>query len=275
MGFSSVVVFLDSSAASKRRLEFALQFANHHRAHLTGIHMSYGPLLPFDPYGQVSGVALEWELEVKIRQQESKEYFTQQAKNSNINFGWECYRDTEMDQVLARARTADICIVGQVATGSNDNEINRNFFTHFTINIGRPILYIPYGKAFPATFEKVVVAWDGSRESARAMSDALPLLKTARIVSVISVIAKNEHNNELPDVDIATFLARHKVNVEVEKIKNISADTADFILSRIDLKSADLLVMGAFGHSRFSEFVLGGMTRTVLKKMPVPVFMSH
>jgi len=275
MSYSSVVVFLDSSAASKRRLDFALQFAAQHRAHLTGIHMSYGPLLPFDPYGQISGVALEWEQEVKTKQKESQESFSHLAKNADLNFDWDCFRDTEMQQVLTRARVADICLVGQVSAGSNDNEINRNFFSHFAINVGKPVLFVPHEKESSATFEKVVVAWDGSRESARAITDALPLLKSARIVSVISVVAKKEHNDELPDVDIGAFLARHKVNVEVEKIERIASDAADFILSRVDLKSANLLVMGAFGHTRFSEFVLGGMTRTVMRKMFVPVLMSH
>jgi nucleotide-binding universal stress UspA family protein len=275
MSYSSVVVFLDTSDASKRRLEFALKFADLHRAHLTGIHMSYGPLLPFDPYGQISGVALEWEREVETEQKASRENFLRMAKSADINFDWDCFRDTDMQQVLTRTRVADICIVGQVAPDSNDNQINRNFFSHFTINVGKPVLYIPFGKELPARFEKIVVAWDGSRESARAMADALPLLKAARIVSVISVIAKKEHSDDLPDVDIGAFLARHKVNVEVEKIERIASDAADFILSRVDLKSADLLVMGAFGHSRFSEFVLGGMTRTVMRKMFVPVLMSH
>ncbi|MET3108532.1 nucleotide-binding universal stress UspA family protein [Oxalobacteraceae bacterium GrIS 2.11] len=275
MSYSSVVVFLDNSSASKKRLEFAFQFAQKHRAHLTGIHMSYGPLLPFDPYGQVSGVALDWEAEVKKKQHESKEYFNQQAKGFDVNVDWDCYRDNLMAEVLARARVADLCIVGQVASGSTDNEISRDFFTHFAINVGRPVLFVPYDKSFPASFEKIVVAWDGGREAGRAISDALPLLREARIVSVISVIPKKDSSDDLPDVDIGTFLARHKVNVEVEKIERVSSEAAEFILSRVDLKSANLLVMGAFGHSRFSEFILGGMTRSVMKKMNVPVFMSH
>ena len=275
MSYNSVLVFLDNSAASERRLDFALQFAQQHNAHLTGIHMSYGPLLPFDPYGQVSGVALEWEMEVQKKQQKSKAEFTHKAGNAGINFDWDCYRDTELHQVVARARLADICLVGQVSNGTSDNEINRNFFSQFVINLGKPVLFLPGEKECSAEFKHIVVAWNGSRESTRAIADAMPLLQSARIVSVISASSKKKQNGQMPDVDVAAFLARHKVKVDVEKVDIDSAEVADLILSRIDLKSADLLVMGAYGHTRFSEFVLGGMTRTIMKKMTVPVLMSH
>lgn len=275
MSYNSVIVFLDNSAASERRLDFALQFARQHNAHLTGIHMSYGPLLPFDPYGQVSGVALEWEMEVQNKQKKSKAEFIHKATNAGINFDWDCYRDTELQHVVSRARIADICLVGQVSNGISDNEINRNFFSQFVITLGKPVLFLPYEKECAAEFKHIVVAWNGSRESTRAIADAMPLLRVAKMVSVISASSKKKQNDRLPDVDVAAFLARHKVTVEVEKVEIDSAEIADLILSRIDLKSADLLVMGAYGHTRFSEFVLGGMTRTMMKKMIVPVLMSH
>jgi len=275
MSYHSVMVFLDNSPASEKRLDFALEFAGHHNAHLTGVHLSYGPLLPFDPYGQVSGVALEWEQEVERKQQLSKQNFIHKASNAGINFDWDCYRDTELNQVLARARVVDICLVGQLVSGSSDNEINRNFFSQFVIDLGKPVLFLPHDKQFSAEFRHAVVAWNGSRESTRAIADALPLLRTAKMVSVISAIAKRKNKVDLPDVDVAAFLARHKVKVDVERVEIDSAEMADFILARIDLKSADLLVMGAYGHTRFSEFMLGGMTRSMMKKMTVPVLMSH
>jgi len=275
MSYASVIVFLDNSVASQRRLEFALQFAAKHQAHLTGIHLSYGSLMAYDPMGDVSGALIEWERENKEKQLEAKEYFAKCAKNYDVNVDWDCYRDSEMNGVLARARVADICIVGQPASDNYDIEVNRNFFTRFAISSGKPALFIPNKKEFAPVFEKIVVAWNGGRESARAVTDAMPLLKAARIVSVISVVSKNANNEDLPDVNIAEFLARHKVNVEIERDERKPAEAAEFILSRADLKSADLLVMGAFGHTRFSEFILGGMTRAVLQKMALPVFMSH
>ncbi len=190
MSYSSVLVFLDNSAASQRRLDFELKFAARHRAHLTGIHLSYRALLPFDPCGQISGVALEWEQEVQKVQQESKQNFFDVAKNFEVNVDWDCYRDTDLQEVLARSRVADIGIVGQIVARINDSGFNRNFFTHFMIDAGRPLLFIPAEKEFSENFEKVVVAWDGGRESSRTLADAMPLLQAARIVSVITVAAK-------------------------------------------------------------------------------------
>jgi nucleotide-binding universal stress UspA family protein len=275
MSYNSIIVFLDNSAASERRLDFALQFARQHNAHLSGLHMSYGPLLPFDPYGQVSGVALEWEMEVEKKQAKSRAEFIQKATNAGINFDWDCYRDTELFRVVNRARLSDICLAGQVSNGTSDNEISRNFFSQLVIALGKPILFLPHEKACSAEFKNIVVAWNGSRESTRAIADAMPLLQSAKIVSVISAGSKKKHSGQLPDVDVAAFLARHKVKVDVEKVDIDPADVTDLILSRIELKSADLLVMGAYGHTRFSEFVLGGMTRSMMKKMTVPVLMSH
>lgn len=275
MNYASVIVFLDNSEASQRRLDFALQFAARRNAHLTGLHMSYGPLLPFDPYGQISGVALEWEQEVQKNQLRSKDEFTHRAKNAGVNAEWDCYRDCDLNLVLARARGADICLVGQVSNGRNDNEINHNFFSTFTINLGKPVLFLPRDKVCTPDFRNIVVAWDGGRESARAMSDAMPLLQSARLVSVLTVMSRKKRDNLLPDVDVAVLLARHKVNVEVERVEKNSAEAVEFIVSRLELKSADLLVMGAYGHTRFSEFILGGMTSYMMKKMTVPVLMSH
>ena len=275
MDYSSVMVFLDNSRASQLRLDFSLQFAAQRNAHLTGVHMSYGPLLAFDPYGQISGVALDWEMEVEKHQKKSREDFSRQAKNAGLNFDWDCYRDSELHQVLVRARVADICVVGQAASGGSDNEINRNFFSRFTINLGRPVLFLPYDKPCSPNFGNVVVGWDGGRESARAIADALPLLQAARVVSVMTIVSGKSQDQKLPDVDVAAYLARHRVNVELERVERNSSEAVDFILSRLELKSADLLVMGAYGHNRFSEFVLGGMTRAMLKRMTVPVLMSH
>ena len=275
MSYQSIVVFLDNSQASKARLEFAFQFAQKHRAHLTGIHMSTGPLFAFDAYGQTANLAVEWEQQIEKKRVESKEYFLQQAKNFDVNVDWDSYRDIDMDQVLARARVADLCMVGQVANIGTDNEIDRNFFTRFMLNVGKPVLYIPHGKEFTPVFEKIMVAWDGGRESARAIADAMPLLQAARIVCVMTVVPKRNQVDDFPDVDIAAYLARHKVNVEIDRVDNVPSNTAEFILSRIELKCTDLLVMGGFGHTRFSELILGGMTRTMMKQMTVPVLMSH
>jgi nucleotide-binding universal stress UspA family protein len=142
---------------------------------------------------------------------------------------------------------------------------------------GGPVMIVPYmGPA--ATFgERVIVAWDASREAARAVNDALPLLKRAKQVGVVSVNPRPwpfAHGEE-PGADIGLHLARHGVKVEVQRVEGRDIDTANAILSHVADRSADLLVMGGYGHSRLRELVLGGVTRTILTEMIVPVLMSH
>jgi nucleotide-binding universal stress UspA family protein len=121
------------------------------------------------------------------------------------------------------------------------------------------------------------VAWDASREATRAVNDAIPLLASATTVTVLSVdpaIGRTEHG-DVPGADIALHLARHGVNVRVEQTVSGGIGIGDLLLSRASDLGADLLVMGAYGHSRLRELVLGGATRTMLKSMTLPVFMSH
>ena len=180
------------------------------------------------------------------------------------------------DAVATNARYADLAILGQhdpddAASGP------RYLPEEVMLGCGRPVLIVPYiGPA--ATFgERVIVAWDASREAARAVNDALPLLRRAKQVGVVSVNPRPwpfAHGEE-PGADIGLHLARHGVKVEVQRIEGRDIDTANAILSHVADQSADLLVMGGYGHSRLRELVLGGVTRTILTEMTVPVLMSH
>jgi nucleotide-binding universal stress UspA family protein len=123
----------------------------------------------------------------------------------------------------------------------------------------------------------VVVAWDASREAARAVSDALPILEKASSVTVVTVNPRERDygHGDVPGADIAVYLARHGVKVDVQRIDARDIDVGNMLLSHVANDSADLLVMGAYGHSRLREVVLGGATRTILGEMTVPVLMSH
>lgn len=123
-----------------------------------------------------------------------------------------------------------------------------------------------------------MIAWDGSREATRAVHDALPLLKHAEQTIIITINATNGESQgaRIPGADLATMLARHGVNVttlDLEGVKDVSI--GEMLLARIEDTSADLVVMGGYGHPRWQELILGGVTRTFLASMTVPVLMSH
>jgi len=144
------------------------------------------------------------------------------------------------------------------------------------MGVGRPVLVVPYAGNFSKVGEHVLVAWDASREATRALTDALPLLKRARRVTVMAVNPEKAHRHGAePGADIALFLARHGVKVEATAQSSGGLDVGNFLLSRIADLDVDLLVMGAYGHARLRELMLGGVTQTILSSMTVPVLFSH
>jgi len=139
---------------------------------------------------------------------------------------------------------------------------------------GQPVLIVPYIQKGGINLDRVMVCWDGSRTAARAVSDAMPFLERAKTVEV-AMVAERSKSDEVPGADIAQHLARHGMRVEVKQIVAPDAKTADALLSHAADASMDFLVMGGFGHSRLREFVLGGVTRSILDTMTVPTLMSH
>jgi len=121
------------------------------------------------------------------------------------------------------------------------------------------------------------VAWNGSRESVRAVNDAIPLLVDAKRVSVLALNPSDggRIHGDLPSADICLHLSRHGIRAEAQMLSARDIDAGDMLLSCVADDSADLLVMGAYGQPRFREMVLGGATRQILKQMTVPVLMSH
>jgi nucleotide-binding universal stress UspA family protein len=123
----------------------------------------------------------------------------------------------------------------------------------------------------------VVIAWNSAREAARAVHDAMPLLIAAEAVTVLTIDPREgpQGHGELPGADISLHLARHGVKAQVERTVSADLPVGEVLLSRLADLGADLLVMGAYGHSRMRELLLGGATRSLLQSMTVPVLMSH
>ena len=140
---------------------------------------------------------------------------------------------------------------------------------------GRPILIVPNFKEGGAKFDRVLVCWDGSHNAARAIADAMPFLTRAKQVEVVTVATDGRANDSMDGLCIAHHLSRHGVIVEVRNIVAHGQDVSLRICSHAKQQSADLIVMGGYGHSRLREFVLGGATRDILELTIVPTLMSH
>jgi nucleotide-binding universal stress UspA family protein len=173
------------------------------------------------------------------------------------------------------ARYADLVVAGQPE--ADDEGDLRGLADELVFSAGRPVLFVPYAGRFPALGKRVLVAWDAGREAARAVTDALPLLQRAEAVEVCAFDPEKRarKHGEQPGADVGLYLARHGVKVTVARQSGAGYDVGAQILSRAADVGADLVVMGAYGHARVREMVLGGATRTLLEAMTVPVLMSH
>ncbi len=213
------------------------------------------------------------------RTRDLKELFDNAVANRPIVGEWREIRIEEGDlpsAVLEHARASDLMVVSQA---DPDWELSGlfDFPERLVMESGRPVLMVPYAGTYGEIGKRVTVAWSGKREGARAAFDALPLLKSAEVVTLLCVVgsgAKGEPG-ELPGTQIAAALARHGVKVTVQKSVAEDIGVPDDILSRLADNGTDLLVMGAYGYSRLREMVFGGVTRQILKHMTVPTLMSH
>jgi nucleotide-binding universal stress UspA family protein len=140
---------------------------------------------------------------------------------------------------------------------------------------GRLVVIVPYIQKTGLRLNRVLVCWDGGRQAARAIADALPFLHRAKAVEVVVVATKPLKSDDLPGADIARHFARHNLNVDVKRLVTGGTDVANAILSYAADVSADFIVMGGYGHSRLRELILGGATRGVLSSMTIPTLMSH
>ncbi len=120
-----------------------------------------------------------------------------------------------------------------------------------------------------------MVCWDGSRQAARAVADAMPLLERAGKVEVVIIASEPDRHEEIAGADMAQHLARHGLNVAVERITGGNIDVADALLSHAADSGADFIVMGGYGHSRLREFIFGGVSHSILGSMTLPMLMSH
>lgn len=183
---------------------------------------------------------------------------------------------TARHTVAVHARHADLTVITGATPGQGHATANA-MFLEALMDSGRPVLVVPPGYRIVLPARRAVIAWQPTREAARAVHDALPLLRKAELVDVLTVDAQISEggHGEQPGADIATHLARHGLRVRVVNVRNPGDATAKVLLSHAIEVGADLLVAGGFSHSRFRELIIGGVTRDLLATAHVPVLFSH
>ena len=171
------------------------------------------------------------------------------------------------------ARRFDLAIVGQGEP--NDGAIEEQIAHSALFDSARPVIVVPYIQHAPLALDRVLVCWDGSRPAVRAIAEAMPFLERAKSVDVVTVANEPGKQDDIAGPDMGRHLARHGLKPRVERIVRDGIDVKDALLSYAADIGADFIVMGAYGHSRVREFVLGGVTRSFLESMTMPTLMAH
>jgi nucleotide-binding universal stress UspA family protein len=257
---------------------FAVSTAAKLGAHLTGIVFQYEPIIPvmMDMYGLPPEIIESQRAEHERIAQGALANFNKAAKTAAISgeaHAIDAAADGAPGVLASMARRFDLTVIAQPQP--NESALGRLFIEAALFESGRPMLVVPYIQRAPLKLDRVMVCWDGSRSAARAVADAMPFLVRAKATEITIVSVEPAKSDEMPGADIAHHLARHGAKVEVNRITSGEIDIANTILSRAADASADLLVMGGYGHSRMREFILGGVTRGILASMTVPTVMSH
>ena len=282
MPLKDILVHLDGTERAGVRLGLAADLARRHEAHLTALHV-VDVELPAVFAGEAGGTAAFVDLMEDMRRDAAAEaskveaMFRDRMRLDGIAGEWRSVEGVTRQQVALHARYADLVVLGQEGAGSGEPAVPE-VVEHALFASGRPVLVVPAAGRFETTGRRVLIGWNASREAARAVNDALPLMAQAEAVTVLAVNprqgAAGAHGEE-PGADIGLHLARHGVRVEAQRTAGSGVGDGDMILNAAADLSADLLVVGAYGHSRFREMVLGGVTRTLLRRMTLPVLMSH
>jgi nucleotide-binding universal stress UspA family protein len=207
----------------------------------------------------------------------AKQIFMSQLERAELVGDWHLREGMVAYTTGMHARDFDITILGQTDPADLSLGTRRLVLEALLLESGRPLLILPCVGQFDAIGENVLVGWDGSREAARAVNDAIPILEQARSVVLLTLVyGEREMNRAEPDsAGIISHLAHHGIQAIASKqrIKTKTATAA--LLDHVGRRRADLLVMGGYGYSRLRAMVLGGTTRAMLRQMTVPVFMAH
>ena len=279
MSYRDLLVVLDTDASARVRIEIAAALAERFAAHLVGLYPLPTPEAPrhFGYYDPALLNPFFEELRARARDaaDKTRQAFEHIANRRGVSAEWREIPEVADADPALHARYADLTILGQFDPDKPD--MIRPRPEQVTLVSGRPILVVPNVGNFADLGRRVVIGWNASREAARAVNDAMPLLTAAETVTVLTIEPREEPraHDELSGADISLHLARHGVKVEIERTVSADLPVGEVLLSRVADLGADLLVMGAYGHSRVRELLLGGATRSLLRSMTLPVLMSH
>ncbi|MFS8116106.1 universal stress protein [Rhizobium jaguaris] len=273
--YRDLLVHVDGSKAGRRRVDFAAELANRLGARLTGLHVTPPPEVPprFKP-SLVGAVADDISAHLALDAQAAGDAF-KVALTCLPDASWVEAAGDVADGISARARYADLVVLGQYEW-QGPSEVHPLPIAHTVVmRCGRPVLVVPAAIAAGYVLSKVAIAWDGSREAVRAVHDALPLLRMAHVVEVMTMIGRSVKPDDFDAKSLSAHLANHGIKATGDAVRVVTDDEPATLQDRIDGGKYHLLVMGAYSRPRWEEFIFGGATRSILLSSKIPILISH
>ena len=273
MAIKHILVHLDGQRHLATTAEAACGLAAACGAHATGFYVIPHINIPTYAESRIpSDIVKIHDEAAELEAASAAEEFNSIAGNAGCEADWLSVKGFADRLLIERARYTDLVIMGQ-ASPSKPSPHAVAIENHVIMGCARPVLMVPRNGIQGEIGNRALVAWNGSREAVRAVNDAMPLLERSKHVTVLTIDAGRD-DRDIPGADICHYLARHGVNAEAASVKK-TASTTETLLGYAKDNSASLVVMGAYGHSRLREFVLGGATYNMLQHADVPVLMSH
>ncbi len=279
MAYKTIVTVVTNMATDKDALEAAIALARQHSAHLDILCLGLDRTEPGFYYAGAGAIVVQGNmdqaqadaqaLEAALTERLRPEIIAYAIRSSAVQL-------VSLTPVLAhRLRLADLAVLGK-PYGDDLPQEKETILEAALFSAAIPVLVIPEGGALPSAETTAVIAWNESRESLNAIRAAMPLLRQASSVS-LTIIDPPQHgpNRSDPGGELSEVLARHGVRTEVAVLARTMPRISDILCRHLQDKDAQLLVMGAYGHSRFREAILGGTTRNLLEVAKVPVLMTH
>jgi nucleotide-binding universal stress UspA family protein len=272
-----IVVNLTGGAPQEFAADYAISLAKLFDAHIAGIGFIYEPVIPGSVLGGIPTDLIEAQREENTKAAKAAtDRFAAAASQAGL-----AAEVRILDASVAGAadlfgriaRRFDVAVVGQARPKEGASE--ELLIEGALFESGRPVVVVPYVQTRAVTLERVLVCWDGSRPATRAIADALPFLRLAKAIDIVAVSGERGKGSELVGTNMARHLARHGLKVELKRVSAGDVDVPSAIRAHAAETGADFMVMGGYGHSRLREFILGGVTRTILTSSTIPVLMSH
>jgi len=272
-----IVVNLTGGAPQEFAADYAISLAKLFDAHIAGIGFIYEPVIPGSVLGGIPTDLIEAQREENTKAAKAAtSRFETAAGQAGLSAEVRILDASvagAADLFGRIARRFDLAVVGQARPKEGASE--ELLIEGALFESGRPVVVVPYVQTQAVTLERVLVCWDGSRPATRAIADALPFLRRARAIDILAVGGERGKGSELVGTNMARHLVRHGLAVELKRVSAGDVDVPSAIRSHAAEIGADFMVMGGYGHSRLREFILGGVTRTILTSSTIPVLMSH